>query len=60
MKNIPVSVRRRLLDLSREQAKPFDQLLQFYAIERFLYRLSKTPWADRLVVKGAAMLQCRI
>lgn len=56
-KDVPASVRQRLLHLSREQVMSFDQVLQFYAIERFLFRLSKTPWSERLVVKGAAMLR---
>lgn len=32
-------------------------MLQYFAIERFLYRLSKTEWAERLIVKGAIMLR---
>ena len=32
-------------------------MLQYFAIERFLYRLAQTEWADRLIVKGAIMLR---
>jgi hypothetical protein len=32
-------------------------LLQFYAIERFLYRLSKSPHVDGVLLKGALLLQ---
>ena len=35
----------------------YDQVLQYFAIERFLYRLSKTQWGERLIVKGAIMLR---
>jgi len=55
--NIGASVRQRLLNLARERGEPFDQLLQYYAIERFLARLATTPWADVLVVKGATLLR---
>jgi hypothetical protein len=55
--NVPASVRARLLNLSREGEESFDQLLVYYAIERFLFRLSRTEWGDRFVVKGAAMLR---
>jgi len=55
--NIGASVRQRLLNLGRERGEPFDQLLQYYAIERFLARLARTPWADVLVVKGATLLR---
>lgn len=35
----------------------FQQAVLYYAMERFLFRLSQTQWADRLVVKGAVMLR---
>jgi len=55
--NVPASIRARLKNRADELGLEFNQALQYYAIERFLYRLSKTPWADLLVVKGAAMLR---
>ena len=55
-KNIAASVRQRLLDKARETARPFNELLQYFAMERFLYRLSKSPYADNFVLKGALML----
>jgi len=36
--------------------RPFNELLQYYAMERFLYRLSQSPYQDRFVLKGALML----
>jgi hypothetical protein len=53
--NIPASVRARLLDLAKREDRPYDELLQYYVIERFLYRLSKSPHADEFVLKGALM-----
>lgn len=49
------SVRRRLLDAAQASGRPFQELLQYYAMERFLYRLAQSPHADRFVLKGALM-----
>ena len=50
------SVRQRLLNLSRTQGRPFQELLQYFAMERFLYRLTKSPYAGRFILKGALLL----
>lgn len=55
-KNTAASVHQRLLNKARETARPFNELLQHLAIERFVYRLSKSPHADRFLLKGALML----
>ena len=57
MANIAASIRQRLLNLSRAQGRPFQEVLQFYVMERFLYRLSRSTHANRFVLKGALMLQ---
>lgn len=54
-RNIPVSVHRRLLNKATETSRPFNELLQHFAIERFIYRLSRTGHADRFILKGALM-----
>jgi hypothetical protein len=56
IKNVPDSVHQRLLAKARASSRPFNELLQHFAIERFLYRLSKSPRASRFVLKGALML----
>jgi len=56
VKNIAASVRQRLRNLAEQGPRPFDELLQRYAMERFLYRLSQSPYVDRFVLKGALML----
>lgn len=57
MKNIAASVRQRLLNRARSDKRPFNELLQYYAMERFLYRLSRSQHADRFILKGALMLR---
>ncbi|MBW2648005.1 MAG: nucleotidyl transferase AbiEii/AbiGii toxin family protein [Deltaproteobacteria bacterium] len=56
-KNIPASVRQRILNRARSDRRPFNELLQYYAMERFLYRLSQSAYADRFILKGALMLR---
>jgi predicted nucleotidyltransferase component of viral defense system len=55
-KNLAASIRQRLTNVARETGRPFDELLQYYAMERFLYRLSRSTHADKFVLKGALML----
>jgi len=56
VKNLEASVHARLQNHARATKRPFQELLQYYAMERFLYRLSKTPHRARFVLKGALML----
>jgi len=55
-KNISASVRQRLLNRAHHDDRPFNELLQYYAMERFLYRLSRSAHADRFILKGALKL----
>lgn len=54
--NLAASVRQRLLNQARATGRPFNELLQYYAMERFLYRLSCSAHAQRFVLKGGLML----
>lgn len=56
LENLPASVQARLQNHARATKRPFQELLQYYAMERFLYRLSTTPHRARFVLKGALML----
>ncbi len=47
IRNLAVSVHQQLLDKARETDRPFNELLQHFAIERFIYRLSKSTHAIR-------------
>ncbi len=53
IKDIAASVHQRLLNMAKESSRPFNELLQYFAIERFIYRLSKSPHADRFILKVA-------
>ena len=50
-------VRRLLRRRADELGLDFEQALQYYAIERFLFRLAQSAWAERFIVKGAVMLR---
>jgi hypothetical protein len=49
------SVHDRLVNRARQTGRPFQELLTYFAMERFIYRLSVSPYADRFVLKGALM-----
>ena len=57
IKNISVSVKARLLNLARNSKKPFQELLQYYGMERFLFRLSESNHRDVFILKGALLLK---
>jgi predicted nucleotidyltransferase component of viral defense system len=54
--NLAKSVHQRLLNLAKQRGQRFNDLLQHYALERWLYRLSASCHRDRFVLKGALML----
>ncbi|MCW8966289.1 MAG: nucleotidyl transferase AbiEii/AbiGii toxin family protein [Candidatus Pacearchaeota archaeon] len=56
-KNIAASVRQRLKNQAAQDKRPFAELLQYYAMERFLYRLTQSDHAERFILKGALMLR---
>lgn len=47
---------RGLLDEARAFRRPFNELLQYFAMERVLFRVSRSPHAENVVLKGALML----
>ena len=51
--NLPASVHARLLRLAKQSHEDFNVVLVRFASERLLYRLSRSPHADRFVLKGA-------
>lgn len=55
--NVPASIRAKLLNKSKATNRPFLELLTYYSIERFLYRLSVSSYAQKFFLKGALMFK---
>jgi predicted nucleotidyltransferase component of viral defense system len=55
-KGLPVSVQVRLVQHAKATGIDPNLVLARYAAERFLYRLSRSRYADRFVLKGALMM----
>lgn len=51
------SVHARLLNKARESGRPFMELLQYYGMEKFLLRMSKSEFAEEFILKGALLLR---
>lgn len=56
LRNVPASVRQRLLNLARRQGEDFQFVLTRFALERLLYRLSISQHGERFLLKGAMLL----
>lgn len=59
VKNISVSVRNRLMNISNETKRDYNAILRHYFQERFLYRISISPYRSSLVLKGAFLLMTK-
>lgn len=57
IKNIAASVYGRLTNIAKESRRPFAEVLQFYAMERFLYRFSQLPESKIFLLKGGVMFK---
>ncbi len=53
IKGMARSVHDRLLNAAKQTGRPYNELQQRFAMERFLYRLSVSPFADHFTLKGA-------
>lgn len=53
--NLQASVRAQLQNKAKETNRSFAEVLQFYGMERFLYRFSKSQYARQFILKGALM-----
>ena len=56
-RNIAASIRQKLKNHAAQDKRPFAELLQYYAMERFLYRLTQSEYAGLFILKGALMLR---
>jgi hypothetical protein len=57
IKNMGFSVKERLKHKAALQKRTFNDILKFYTMERILYRLSKSGFADKFILKGALMFK---
>ncbi len=55
-RDVPASVKARLLNGARARAEEFERTLSRFAIERLLYRLGECGARERCVLKGASLL----
>jgi len=56
IRDMAASVRARLLNLASRTGKPYNEVLIQYALERFLFRLSKSSNKHTLLLKGGLLL----
>jgi hypothetical protein len=56
-RNVAASVRQQLLNLRRTKNEDYNAILTQFVIERFLYRLSKSPLSRQFVLKGAMLFR---
>jgi len=57
IKNLPASIRQRLLNLAQERNDDFGLVLTKYGLERMLFRLSKSKYRDTFILKGALLFE---
>lgn len=55
LRNVAASVRERLYHLAQKRSEDFQLMLTRYGLERLLYRLGRSPYRDRFVLKGAML-----
>lgn len=57
IKNLPASIRQKLLNLAQERNDDFGLVLTKYGLERMLFRLSKSKYRDTFILKGALLFE---
>ena len=55
--NLAASVAARLRNIAKTRGEEYELVLIRYAVERFLYRLGQTDYADDFILKGAMLFQ---
>lgn len=58
IKNLCLSIRKKLLNISKKSNTDFNYIVIQYVQERFLFRLSKSKYLDNFILKGALFLFC--
>jgi predicted nucleotidyltransferase component of viral defense system len=57
VKNIPASVRQKLKNLGKNTNINLNDMIQYYAMERFLNRLSLSEFFEKFILKGGLSLK---
>jgi predicted nucleotidyltransferase component of viral defense system len=55
-KSLEESIYSRLKNVARQRKRPVQEVLKYYAMERFLYRLSVSSYQSNFYLKGGLML----
>ncbi len=55
IKDLSASVHDRLRNIAKQQNRTFQDTFYLYALERFLYRISKSDLSDQFILKGSLM-----
>lgn len=53
--NLVQSIKDRLINIAKKRNEDFNHILIHFGLERFLYRLSKSEYADNFILKGAIL-----
>ena len=59
LKNVPAPIRQKLLNLAHDRNWDFELILTKYALERILFRISKSKFRDVFVPKGPLLFELR-
>jgi len=55
IKNLAASIKAQLFNYAKENGKDFNGVFRLYVQERFLYRLSKSAYSKKFILKGALL-----
>ena len=58
IRNVVASIYDRLKNIAKQRNVDFQSVLQYYAMERFLFRLSVTEYKKKFILKGGLILKC--
>lgn len=57
IRNVPASIRSKLLQLSKQRGEDYNYLLMRYVSDKLLYRLSQSPYQQQFILKGAILFR---
>lgn len=54
--NKAASVKAKLMNVAEKERRSYQEVLQAYGLERVIYRLSRSRFADKFTLKGGIFL----